>query len=221
MSRDEGVAGRVPAGVAWGLLGAWVVHDAEELATMARWTRQARPRLESCFPGVPWERFEVSQAHVNAAIGLMGGVVAGAAALGARTGGRSPVFQAALAGFGVHGVLHLAQAALVRGYVPGVVTAPLVVLPYAVWAWRRLRAAEVPVTSRTGGLAALPLVLAGVHALAHALTGRRGNSKNAQTLARRAQEFLTRAPKASATGRQVATSRSSAAFTSAFSSSAR
>ncbi|MFG1695910.1 HXXEE domain-containing protein [Nonomuraea sp. NPDC049309] len=171
--------------MAWGLLGAWVVHDAEELATMARWTRQARPRLESRLPWVPWERLEVSQAHVNMAIGLMGGVMAGAAALGARTGGRSPVFQAALAGFGAHGVVHLAQAALVRGYVPGVVTAPLVVLPYAVWAWRRLRAAGVPVTSHAGGLAALPLVLAGVHALAHALTGRRGNPPDARARTRR------------------------------------
>ncbi|MEV4564781.1 HXXEE domain-containing protein [Nonomuraea sp. NPDC049419] len=165
----SGDSGRVPAGVAWGLLGAWVVHDAEELVTMARWTREARPLLESRFPGVPWERLEVSQAHAATAIGLMGAVVAGAAAMGARTGGHSPSFQAALAGFGVHGVVHLAQAAVFRGYTPGVVTAPLVVLPYAVWAWRRLRAAGVPTTSKPSGLLALPLVLAGVHALAHAL----------------------------------------------------
>ncbi|MEV4472914.1 HXXEE domain-containing protein [Nonomuraea sp. NPDC049504] len=169
----SGDSGRVPAGVAWGLLGAWVVHDAEELVTMARWTREARPLLESRFPGVPWERLEVSQAHAATAIGLMGAVVAGAAAMGARTGGHSPSFQTALAGFGVHGVVHLAQAALFRGYTPGVVTAPLVVLPYAVWAWRRLRAAGVPTTSKPSGLLALPLVLAGVHALAHALTSRR------------------------------------------------
>lgn len=164
--------GRVPAAVAWGLLAAWTVHDAEELATMARWTRTARPRLEERLPGVPWERLEVSQRHVNVAIGLMGGVMAGAAALGARTGGRSAVFQAALAGFGTHGVLHLAQAALFRGYTPGAATAPVVVLPYTVWAWRRLRASGVPMRPGYGGVVALPLITAGVHILAHALAGR-------------------------------------------------
>jgi hypothetical protein len=122
---------------------------------------------------VPWERLEVSQRHVNVAIGLMGGLMAGASALGARTGGRSPVFQAALAGFGLHGVTHLAQAAITRGYTPGVVTAPVVVIPFSVWAWRRLRAAGVtdgPGPSSLWAAAAVPMVLGGVHALAHVLT---------------------------------------------------
>lgn len=177
--RGEGVetwgdgVGRVPAGVTWGLLAAWAVHDAEELATMARWMREARPWLAERYPRVPWERLEVSQRHASVAIALMGGVVAGTAAVGARTGGRSRAFQAVLAGFGAHGVVHLAQAAAVRGYTPGSVTAPLVVLPFTAWAWRRLRAAGVPVrggASTWAGLAALPLVLGGVHALAHVLT---------------------------------------------------
>ncbi|MCF6474915.1 HXXEE domain-containing protein [Nonomuraea sp. MG754425] len=159
--------------MAWGLLAAWAVHDAEELATMARWTRTARPRLERRLPQVPWERLELSQQHVNVAIGLMGGVVAAASAMGARTGGRSAVFQAALAGFGVHGATHLAQAALARGYTPGLVTAPVVVIPYSLWAWRRLRRAGVPAQRPGPAVAAFPLVLAGVHALAHALTTRR------------------------------------------------
>ncbi|MFI7700790.1 HXXEE domain-containing protein [Nonomuraea sp. NPDC049480] len=171
--------GRVPATVTWGLLAAWAVHDAEELATMARWARAARPRLEQRLPWVPWDRLEVSQRHVNVAIGLMGGVMAGAAALGARTGGRSAVFQAALAGFGAHGVTHLAQAAVTRGYTPGAVTAPVVVIPFSVWAWRRLRAAGVqarPGRAGVAALAAFPLVLGGVHALAHALTKPRRRS---------------------------------------------
>ncbi|HUR07141.1 MAG TPA: HXXEE domain-containing protein [Nonomuraea sp.] len=166
----------VPAAVTWGLLAAWAVHDAEELATMARWTREARPELERRYPRVPWQRLEMSQRQVNAAIGLMGGVVAGASAAGALTGGRSPVFQAVLAGFGLHGVGHLAQSAIARGYTPGVVTAPVVVIPFTLWAWRRLKAAGVPAASgrsALAGLAALPLVLGGVHALAHALTKRR------------------------------------------------
>ncbi|MGP3913754.1 HXXEE domain-containing protein [Nonomuraea sp. 10N515B] len=169
--------GRVPATVTWGLLAAWALHDAEELATMAGWARAARPRLEGRLPWIPWERLEVSQRHVNVAIGLMGGVMAGAAALGARTGGRSPVFQAALAGFGAHGVAHLAQVAVTRGYTPGAVTAPVVVIPFSVWAWRRLRSEGVPARSGRAGLAAtvaFPLLLGGVHAIAHALTQPRG-----------------------------------------------
>ncbi|QFY08154.1 HXXEE domain-containing protein [Nonomuraea phyllanthi] len=155
----------VSPGVTWGLLAAWAVHDAEELATMARWTRQAHERW-------PWFP-EVSQRHATVAIGLMGGVMAGASALGARTGGRSPVFQAALLGFGAHGVVHLAQAAVARRYTPGLVTSPLVVLPFTAWAWRRLRTAGVPVRageSGRAGLAAFPAVAGGVHLLARCLT---------------------------------------------------
>ncbi|MFI6497082.1 HXXEE domain-containing protein [Nonomuraea typhae] len=162
--------GEVPATVTWGLLAAWAVHDAEELATMAAWMRENREQLEERFPLVPWGRFELSQKQVNVAIGLMAGVIAGAAADGARTGGRSPVFQSVLAGFGLHGLVHLAQAAIVRGYTPGVVTAPLVVLPFSVWAWRRLKAAGVPVRGSAAGLAAFPAVAGGVHALARLAT---------------------------------------------------
>jgi hypothetical protein len=163
---------RVPATVTWGLLAAWMVHDAEELATMARWTREARPRLERLCPGIPWHRLEMSQRQANAAIGLMGGLVAGASAAGAVSGGRSPLFQATLAGFGLHGIAHLAQSAATRGYTPGVVTAPLVVIPFSAWAWLRLRNAGALVPgnrSALWGLAAFPLVIGGVQALAYAL----------------------------------------------------
>ncbi|MCK2220594.1 HXXEE domain-containing protein [Actinomadura sp. ATCC 31491] len=184
MAQKERTAA-VPAAVTWGLLGAWAVHDAEELVTMARWLRAARPRLEQRFPAVPWARLELSQAHVTVAIGLMGGVMAGAAALGARTGGRSPVFQAVLAGFGAHGAGHLAQAAVVRGYTPGALTSPVVVIPFTVWAWRRLKAAGVPTggggRSAAAGLAALPLVLGAVHGLAHVLTRRASASRAGRT----------------------------------------
>jgi hypothetical protein len=67
-------------------------------------------------------------------IAVIGGVMTAAA--GARTGGRSAFYQAALAGFGWHTVTHLAQAAAVRAYPPGLVTAPLIVAPFSVWAWR-------------------------------------------------------------------------------------
>ncbi|MFD4663168.1 HXXEE domain-containing protein [Streptomyces halstedii] len=174
-----GMAGKVVSGaVAWGLFAAWAVHDAEELATMARWTAEARPRLRARFPGVPegvWRRLDLSQREVNTAVGLMGGVVAAASAAGARTGGRSAFFQTCVVGFGLHGVVHLAQSAAYRGYTPGVVTAPLVVIPYTVHALRRLASSGIPVRggrSAVTGTLLFPVVAAGVHIAARRI-GRR------------------------------------------------
>ncbi|MFJ6853188.1 HXXEE domain-containing protein [Streptomyces sp. NPDC091271] len=168
----------VSGAVTWGLFAAWAVHDAEELATMARWAATARPRLQERFPRVPdavWRRMDLSQREVNTAIGLMAGVVAAASADGARTGGRSRFFGTVLFGFGLHGAVHLAQSAAYRGYTPGVVTAPLVVIPYSVWAVRRLAAAGVPVgggRSAAAGLALFPVAAGGVQGLARLLSRR-------------------------------------------------
>ncbi|WP_246257876.1 HXXEE domain-containing protein [Amycolatopsis anabasis] len=169
----------VPKSVTWGLFAAWLANDLEELITMPGWARRTRPRLEKRFPAVPgrvWDRLDVSRGHAAVAIGLMGGVVAHAARAGARSGGRDGFYQAALAGFGWHGVVHVAQAALVRGYTPGVATSPTVVIPFSLWAWRRLRKAGVAGDGRTrslGGIALFPVVLAGVHGVAAILSARR------------------------------------------------
>lgn len=58
--------------------------------------------------------------------------------------GEVRLLQAALAAYTAHGLSHLGAAAVVRGYVPGVVTTPLVILPYSVWAWKTLRATGLP-----------------------------------------------------------------------------
>ncbi|MEV6110640.1 HXXEE domain-containing protein [Streptomyces sp. NPDC051940] len=147
---------RVPAAVSWGLLAAWILNDAEELATMAR------------FGGLP-------QRRVNTAIGLMGVLVAAAAADGARTGGRSAFFRTSVAGFGLHGFTHLASAAVLRRYTPGLATAPTVVIPYAWWAARRLRAAGMPLT-RAHAARGVGLLLASLGAV-HAVAARVGPSR--------------------------------------------
>ncbi|MEU8738507.1 HXXEE domain-containing protein [Streptomyces halstedii] len=174
-----GMAGKVVSGaVAWGLFAAWAAHDAEELATMARWTAEARPRLRARFPGVPdgvWRRLDLSQREVNTAVGLMGKVVAAASAAGVRTGGRSAFFQTCVVGFGLHGVVHLAQSAAYRGYTPGVVTAPLVVIPYTVHALRRLASSGISVRggrSAVTGTLLFPVVAAGVHIAARRIDRR-------------------------------------------------
>ncbi|MDA8371928.1 MAG: HXXEE domain-containing protein [Nocardiopsaceae bacterium] len=164
----------VPAAATWGLLVAWALHDAEELATMPGWVRRRRSHLEARLPWVPssvWDRMDLSRAHTTTAIALVGGIVAAAAADGARTGGRSPLYQGVLTVFGLHTVTHLAQAALTRGYTPGVVTAPLIAAPFSLWAWRRLRRAGVPATGPgVGALALLPVVAGGAHGLAGLIT---------------------------------------------------
>jgi hypothetical protein len=152
----------VPAAVTWGLLAAWAIHDAEELATMGGWVDRARPRLRRRFPRVPdrvWDRMRVTPAQAAIAIGAMGVLVAAASADGARTGGRSPFYQAAVLGFGLHTGGHLAQAAITGGYTPGVVTAPIVAAPFSIWALGRLRKAGVPID--TGGSPAQAILFAG------------------------------------------------------------
>jgi hypothetical protein len=172
----------LPPAMTWGLFLAWAVHDAEELATMPGWVERAGPRLRTRFPWVPdraWDRLRMTPAQAGIAIGAMGGLMAAASARGARTGGRSPFYQAALAGFGLHAGTHVAQAVATRGYTPGLVTAPLVVAPFSIWAWRRLGTAGVP---RSGGTSAavaavlLPVAAVAVHAAARILAPDRRRS---------------------------------------------
>ena len=166
-------APRLPRSVTWGLLAAWAVHDVEELVTMPGWADRARPRLERTVPRVPArvrDALSVSRPHATAAIGLVGAVVAAASARGARTDGADPLYQATLAGFGWHAVPHVASAVVTRGYTPGVLTAPTVVVPFANWARSRLRCAGVPVapTARAAALFG-PLVVVGAHVAASGL----------------------------------------------------
>ncbi|MGW1227341.1 HXXEE domain-containing protein [Streptomyces sp. NPDC002530] len=171
----------VSGAVTWGLLAAWAANDLEEIATMAGWLRTARPRLRKRLPWVPeriWRRTDLGRREITTAIGLMGCLIAVAAADGARTGGRSPLFGSVLVGFGVHGAVHLAQSAAYGGYTPGVATAPTVVVPYSLWALRRLRAAGVEVGGgrSAAGLALLPVAVLGAHAAARVLSGPRGGA---------------------------------------------
>ncbi|WP_030195788.1 HXXEE domain-containing protein [Streptomyces sp. NRRL S-87] len=158
------------------MFAAWAANDIEELLTMAPWSRTAGPRLRARFPRVPervWARMELTQPQVNAAVGLMAGLIAAAAADGARTGGRSPFFRTVLTGFGLHGAVHMAQSAAYRGYTPGVATSPTVVVPYSIWALNRLRRAGLPPASPVLSAALLPLAAGAAQALGGRLARRR------------------------------------------------
>ncbi|MFG3494572.1 HXXEE domain-containing protein [Streptomyces sp. NPDC047928] len=162
--------------VAYGLLAAWALHDAEEVAFGPRWLRDHLPELRERFPGVPeriWRAAEaVDQREFTVAVGLMGGIVAAASVAGHRTGGRSGFYQAALTGFGLHGLVHLAQAAAVRGYTPGSVTSPLLVVPFTLWARGRLRRAGVLRPARTRDAVTGLAMAAGATILSHAVARR-------------------------------------------------
>ncbi|WP_320779716.1 HXXEE domain-containing protein [Streptomyces sp. CRN 30] len=167
-------SGGVSPAVTWGLLAAFAVHDLEELATMPAWAATQVDRLRDSFPKVPervWSAMSVSPGHTATAIGLMGLVVGAASADGARTGGQSPFFQTVLAGFGLHAVTHVAQSAVLRRYTPGVITAPLVVAPFSLWAWRELRRGgvlrEVDTRNVVSSAMMFPLGILGVHAAAY------------------------------------------------------
>ncbi|WP_392897103.1 HXXEE domain-containing protein [Streptomyces sp. LN699] len=157
-----------------GLLAAWIAHDLEEVATMARWSRIRVPALRERHPRVPerlWRSVtDVDGLEFATAVAFMGLIVAAAAADGRRTDGRSAFYQAALNGFGLHGLVHLAQSAAARGYTPGVVTSPLIVVPFTLWARDRLRRAGVlrPTRARDAvlGLGLAAAATAAAHAAA-------------------------------------------------------
>lgn len=170
-------AGPVPHAATWGLLAAFAVHDLEELITMADCSVRRSEELRTRYPWLPERALSLmrqDQEHVTTAIGLMGLVVAAAAADGARTGGRSAFYQTVLAGFGLHAATHVAMSAAQRGYTPGVVTAPLVVAPFSLWAWRTLRRRGILRTTTTADaartLAMTPALILGVHAAAYGVT---------------------------------------------------
>ncbi|RZQ59397.1 HXXEE domain-containing protein [Amycolatopsis suaedae] len=164
---------RVPRAATLGLFVAWLVHDAEELVTMPGWAARNRSRLRKRFPSVPervWDRLDVSRPRATLAIGFMGCLVAAAAVSGDRAGGRGALYGSVLAGFGWHGLVHLAQAAAVGRYTPGVATAPAVVA-YSAWAWRRLRRAGVQqaATPSWSSLAWFPVAVVAAHGAASAV----------------------------------------------------
>jgi len=163
----------MPSTVTWGLLAVFVLHDLEELVTMPSWVSARVARLRRSHPDAPavvWKVLDPGPAHTAAAIGMMGMVVGAAAAAGARTHGRSDLFQTTLAGFGLHALMHLGQTAAIGGYTPGVATALTLVAPYSQWAWRELGRAGIrndrfsaPDAAVTA--AAVPGVIIGMHAL--------------------------------------------------------
>ncbi|MFI8960541.1 HXXEE domain-containing protein [Streptomyces sp. NPDC053493] len=168
--------------VTYGLFAAWAVHDTEEVLYGPRWIRENLPGLRERFPDVPeavWKAAgSVDDREFRAAVGVMALIVGAAAGAGQRSGGRSAFYQGALNGFGLHGLVHLAQAAAVRRVTPGSVTSPLVVVPFTLWARGRLRRAGVLRPARARDVLTGLVVAGGATVLAHTV-GRRLAGKTA------------------------------------------
>jgi hypothetical protein len=117
----------------------FLLHDVEEVLTIAPWLRAHRAELPAALQpllGVTTGRFAL------AVLLLLAGFVA-AAAHGARRAGhgrRSVVFLLAAGALVGNGLTHLAQAVFFRAYTPGLVTALLLVLPYGYGLGARLEA---------------------------------------------------------------------------------
>lgn len=144
---------------------------------MGPWSRRHGAQLARRLP-VPapvWLREGMSETHVRVSIAVMGVLVWSLAERGRITGGRSRLFQAGLLAFGAHGFTHLASTVAWRGYTPGVLTAPTVVIPCSWYAVRELRSRGLlRLDAPTIALAAagLPASVFGIHSLTAGLLAR-------------------------------------------------
>lgn len=127
----------MPRWATWGLLAAWTVHDIEELITLPRWSTENYSR--SILFGLPSPVRPLSPMQAATAVGFTGITVAVASAAGARTRGRSRLYQCALAAFGWHSISHVASVLLYRSYTPGALTVVPVVIPFYLLARAELR----------------------------------------------------------------------------------
>ena len=123
----------------WGGPLVFLLHDAEEIASIEAWTRAHASALPPAARG----HLPVTTAEFACAVGLLFLAYVVANAVDARRIGRGarPLWSAILAATLVaNGLTHLVQAAVFGGYTPGVVTAGLLVLPFGGWLYRAGRA---------------------------------------------------------------------------------
>jgi uncharacterized protein with HXXEE motif len=119
--------------------GVFLVHDAEEIATVASWMPNHRAELPAAVQPLA---MVTTRQFTFAVIVLFLGLLAATmhAVPRARVGTRSLPFLLMVGAFVANGVTHLAQAAVFRGYTPGLLTAVLLVIPYGIGLGEQLRA---------------------------------------------------------------------------------
>jgi hypothetical protein len=133
----------------WLLPAVFVIHDGEEMLTMAPWVEGHRGVLAAMaqhgrlvaklLASVPR-----TQAHVTIGVVLLllpFLLITAAVARQPRPGPWLTTYVMLLGGFFLHAFGHLGQALLFGGYVPGLVGALLAVVPGSLYVYRRLIAA--------------------------------------------------------------------------------
>ena len=153
----------------WAGPAAFIVHDAEEVATIGPWLRTHRSQL----PDPVQSLTSITTREFAIAAGVLALGFTLAAAHGAASANHrrlSIPFLLVAGAFVANGLTHVLQAAAVRGYAPGVVTAVFLVLPYGVKLERSLVASGLA-TRRTclwalatGVVLQIPLVLLAIAA---------------------------------------------------------
>ncbi len=150
----------------WAAPDVFFVHDAEEILTVESWVRVHRTELPAMLQ--PFTAITTGQFAFAVALLLVGFIAVTVHAVGqARRGRASLPFLLVAAALIANALTHLAQAAYFRSYVPGVVTALALVLPYGCLLGARLLATGL-VTRRalSGALAAGAIVQIPIAALA-------------------------------------------------------
>lgn len=143
---------------------AFALHDLEEVLAAPYWQRRGPKLLRRRFHRGPERLLDLAvpdarQMRLAIAVVSVGVALVSVSALralraadrvepSAEDRAELPLLQAALAGFTAHGLSHLVSAVGLRAYVPGVVTTPLVIGPYSIWAWRTLRITGLPTSPR-------------------------------------------------------------------------
>jgi hypothetical protein len=119
----------------------YLIHDLEELATVRAWVADNWQKLPD--PVVQWLGANADLTHLYA-VGIATVFVAMAAVSVAAA--RASASRAVITLFALtimmrfgNGLLHIAQAVFARGYVPGLISAIVLLLPYSVWLVMRLR----------------------------------------------------------------------------------
>ncbi|GIF39827.1 HXXEE domain-containing protein [Actinoplanes xinjiangensis] len=116
-----------------GLFVAWAVHNVEEALSASRWSAATVPRLlAQGWPPALVESLGTTTPRFAVAATVLGIAVLAATVRGVLTAGHSTFSRTAVLVFGWHGLIDIGQSLLVRGYVQGLVTATVLVIPYSI-----------------------------------------------------------------------------------------
>ncbi|WP_010271121.1 HXXEE domain-containing protein [Paenibacillus senegalensis] len=124
----------------------FMFHDFEEILTVENWVKTNQEKVLSRVPvfvqNLLSDSFKMNTLHFSKDVFWIYTAIVLSTIL-AVFFSFYYLFLAFLFLFFIHGFTHLGQAAWLRSYTPGVITTPLLVLPYSLYAYYRLLAEEV------------------------------------------------------------------------------